>query len=692
MTSAIGPTPGLTKLPIAKPLPIPASLNPRSSHYALTFGSDQITFAGRKRPQHVSTQTDEQDDDSSETEKPKRNDSSGNGPKKGPGPLKAFKDDYPDLYKQAKQNIQQTNQVSQEDVIQAGVDAGVQRILSDLDLHFNHKPGWKQWAIPNMLQPKIDIPPKTKNIDSAFEPDIATLQKRIQKDLEKKLAQARHPIYLKIKQGQKISGYRDPAASADAHVRSLKQHISYNIAAEAVQHSENPLLDECHRLKVEATKNSQYLKRLDTGKTVGLIGSGLALGTFGAFQPRAGWILTPTKFVAQNLGKLLINWTPGLNRLPALMAPLSKGATLVGKIPGIEKLLGLSSIPIGWPLVALGGILAVKGIANTQTVRQAFDLDDADNVGQIGKKVLKTMDGMALNIPSTTYNATTEVAKMTGHGIKLLHPANIQAGIQSGQDAVSAINGALFGLPGKTLRLPLTLWENRPQLSYFRKSNNSQDVKSKPKAEQAVSKAKTEDSQPERASVKSGQSNAQTPVSKEKDQAIQASDIQVSPAEKPKPQPAPPVKTEQPKQPEHKQNISAFSSEESQATIQPNDTSNEKPKLKEEPEPVVIDKPVKQAAPVQPIPIVEEVTEEEPQEPTQKPDEKPVLPESSFEKYAWPAVHVTAGSSLIAGGALLQLPVITAPVGWGLIGVGSLWAGYGLYRAYEQYSTPPAQA
>ncbi|MCE3235310.1 MAG: hypothetical protein K0Q50_1490 [Vampirovibrio sp.] len=128
------------------------------------------------------------------------------------------------------------------------------------------------------------------------------------------------------------------------------------------------------------------------------------------------------------------------------------------------------------------------------------------------------------------------------------------------------------------------------------------------------------------------------------------------------------------------------------------DTPKPAPIKNDSPTPEKQDKPAEEvkhhSSPVQPVKTVtapvfqeiEEVVEEAPLDESQQQEKKPVATQSTLEKYAWPAAHVTAGSSLIVGGALLHLPVITAPIGMGMVAAGSLWAGYGLYGAYKQYN------
>ena len=128
------------------------------------------------------------------------------------------------------------------------------------------------------------------------------------------------------------------------------------------------------------------------------------------------------------------------------------------------------------------------------------------------------------------------------------------------------------------------------------------------------------------------------------------------------------------------------------------DTPKPAPIKNDSPTPEKQDKPAEEvkhpSSPVQPVKTVtapvfqeiEEVIEEAPLDESQQQEKKPVATQSTLEKYAWPAAHVTAGSSLIVGGALLHLPVITAPIGMGMVAAGSLWAGYGLYGAYKQYN------
>ena len=54
------------------------------------------------------------------------------------------------------------------------------------------------------------------------------------------------------------------------------------------------------------------------------------------------------------------------------------------------------------------------------------------------------------------------------------------------------------------------------------------------------------------------------------------------------------------------------------------------------------------------------------------------------ERYVAPALTVTAGSGLIAGGLALHLPIVTAPIGIAMTAAGFLLAGHGVKQFWDR--------
>ncbi len=106
-----------------------------------------------------------------------------------------------------------------------------------------------------------------------------------------------------------------------------------------------------------------------------------------------------------------------------------------------------------------------------------------------------------------------------------------------------------------------------------------------------------------------------------------------------------------------------------------------KPEITPPPVPVVKPKPVKQIADTV---EVTKVVPAEPKKIAKPPEKKPqAAPKTTLERYTWPAVHVVGGTGLIATGALLHLPIITAPIGMGMMAAGSAWTLYGVYKGFQ---------
>lgn len=670
MSSVIAPPARFPKSSAVKTSPNQAfktnSLSAQPNLYTAALSSDSLMFAGKKKIKKNSTavQTTPEPPQKEDDATPAKNETV--SPR---GWLKTFEEEHPALYKQAKANLKQEHIVSREDFIHARLNEETQHVLAELKRLFD--PSMKQRVALNLQsliwKPKSAFKlPEDPPFDSVFEPEVDTLKKKVLAIFAKKLQQTRDEFYLGIQSGKEIYGYLDPSAKASIHANSLKTRIAKIVAIEALDYTENPLMDECQRLRAEEAQKSMQAKqtagRFTKPNALMGVGGALMLGSY--LQPKAGHLLSLTN-LALSTGSRLLSWVPGLSALPSVSQPLSSAASLIGKIPGIDKIPGPSSIPVGWPVMLLGGIMAIKGLTSRDDVKEALALEDSDSIPEMGWKALKKADDGLLNVPSTMISGTGALANMMVQGASMLHPENVKSSLSAGQEYASSLNNTLYGIPAKTVTVPASmlhsLWQNasfkRPQLSFLSKEKPQKPANEAPSISEPTVAAPEE-----------------TPKTKPaKPSSVKGSDA------------TPPTKDSSTLPQDSKAQPEADSTEETPAHIIPPPPKPEKTNH------FVSTPPVKPVVPPTPAPIIEEVIEEDRPDEPEKPEKRPTPPQSTMERYAWPAVHLTAGSSLIAGGALLHLPVITAPIGMGMIAAGSLWAGYGLYGAYKQYSAMPQQ-